>query len=56
MHSSPLVRIADIAGNILHDVEFHGAPVIDRLFFLNPNQVIAQWSEKLFLIAVDQVR
>ena len=54
VHSSPLVRIADIAGNILHDVEFHGAPVIDRLFFLNPNQVIAQWSEKLFLIAVDQ--
>ena len=53
-HWSPLVRIADIGGNILRDIEFHGAPVIDKLFFLDPNEVIAQWSDKLFLIAVDQ--
>ena len=53
-HSSPLVRIADIGGNVLRDIEFHGAPVIDKLYFLNPNEVIAQWSNKLFLIAVDQ--
>ena len=54
VHSSPLLRIAGIGGNILRDIEFHGAPVIDRLFFLNPNNVIAQWSNKLFLIAIDQ--
>src|SRR6266567_1335943 len=53
-HSSPLVRIADIGGNILRDIEFHGAPSIDKLFFLDPNDVIAQWSNNLFLIAIDQ--
>ncbi len=53
-HSSPLVRIADIGGNILRDIEFHGAPVIDKLFFLDANEVIAEWSDKLFLIAVDK--
>ena len=53
-HASPLVRIAEIGGNILRDIEFHGAPVIDKLFFLGPDEVIAQWSNKLFLIAVDQ--
>lgn len=54
MHYSPLVRIAETGGNILREIEFHGAPVIDKLFFLNPNEVIAQWSDKLFLIAVDR--
>jgi hypothetical protein len=39
---------------ILRDIEFHGAPVIDKLFFLSPNDVIAQWGDKLFLIGVDQ--
>jgi WD40 repeat protein len=53
-HWSSLVRIADIGGNILRDIEFQGAPVIDKLFFLDPNDVIAQWSNKLFLIAIDQ--
>ena len=53
-HSSPFLRIADLAENIVRDIEFHGAPVIDRLFFLNSNQVIAQWSDKLFLIAIDK--
>jgi len=52
-HSSPLVRIAEISGNVLRDIEFHGAPVIDKLFFLDSNHVIAQWSSKLFLIAAD---
>jgi WD40 repeat protein len=54
MHFEPLVRIADISGNTLRDIEFHGAPVIDRLVFVDPNDVIAQWSNKLFLIAIDQ--
>ena len=54
VHRSPLVRIAEIGGKILRDIEFHGAPVIDKLFFLDPNDVIAQWSNKLFLIAIDQ--
>jgi WD40 repeat protein len=53
-HWSPLVRIADISGKILRDIEFQGAPVIDKLFFVDPNNVIAQWSNKLFLIAMDQ--
>ncbi len=48
-----LVRIADINGKILRDIEFQGAPVIDKLFFLDPNDVIAQWSNKLFHIAID---
>ncbi len=54
VHASPFVRIADIGGNTVRDIEFHGAPVIDKLFFVSPNQVIAQWSDKLFLIGVDQ--
>jgi WD40 repeat protein len=53
-HWSPLVRIADTAGHILRDIEFHGAPVIDKLYFLDANRVIAQWSDKLFLILVDK--
>jgi WD40 repeat protein len=53
-HYEPLVRIADVGGKILRNIEFHGAPVIDKLFFVDPNDVIAQWSSKLFLIAIDQ--
>jgi WD40 repeat protein len=52
-HGLSLVRIADINGRILHDVEFQGASVIDKLFFLDPNDVIAQWSNKLFHITID---
>jgi WD40 repeat protein len=52
-HWLSLVRIADIDGKVLHDFEFQGAPVIDKLFFLDPNDVLAQWSNKLFLIAID---
>ena len=52
-HRLSLVRIADINGKILSDLEFQGAPVIDKLFFLDPNDVIAQWSSKLFHIAID---
>jgi WD40 repeat protein len=54
VHSAPLLRIAEIGGNTLRDIEFHGAPVIDKLFFVDPNDVIAQWSNKLFLISIDQ--
>jgi len=54
VHSSPFVRIADMAGNVVRDIEFHGAPVIDKLFYLNANQVIAQWSDKLFLLDIDK--
>jgi WD40 repeat protein len=53
-HWLSLVEIADMDGKILRDIEFQGAPVIDNLFFLDPNNVIAQWSDKLFLIAIDQ--
>ena len=53
-HASPLVRIADISGKVIRDIEFHGAPRIDKLFFLDPNEVIALWSNKVFLIAIDR--
>jgi WD40 repeat protein len=53
-HASPLVRIAGPDGNVLHDIEFHGAPVIDKLSFKDPNHVIAQWSDRQFLITIDQ--
>jgi WD40 repeat protein len=53
-HWLSLIRIADIDGKILRDIEFQGAPVIDKLFFLDANDVIAQWSDKLFLVAIDQ--
>ncbi len=53
-HWLALVRIADIHGKILRDIELQGLPSIDKLFFLDPNHVIAQWSSKLFLIAIDQ--
>lgn len=53
-HWSPLVRIADTAGSVVRDVEFNGAPNLDKLYFLDPNNLIAQWSDKLFLIAIDQ--
>jgi WD40 repeat protein len=54
VHFEPMVRIAEVGGNTPRDIEFHGAPVIDKLFFVDSNDVIAQWSNKLFLIAVDQ--
>jgi WD40 repeat protein len=53
-HWSPMVRIADIDGKNLRDIEFPGAPVIDKLFFLDPNHVLAQWSNKLFLVVIDK--
>jgi WD40 repeat protein len=53
-HWLSLVRIADIDGKVVREIEFQGAPVIDKLFFLDPNDLIAQWSNKLFLIVIDQ--
>jgi WD40 repeat protein len=53
-HASPLVRIAEPDGRVLRDIEFHGAPLIDKLVFTDSNTVIAQWADKRFLIAVDQ--
>ena len=53
-HWSPLVRIADIDGKTVRDIEFQGAPSIDSLFFAGPGKVIAQWSGKVFLIGLDQ--
>ena len=53
LHWSPLVRVAEMAGNTFRDIEFHGAPVIDRLLFADADEVIAQWSDKLFLIGVE---
>jgi WD40 repeat protein len=49
-----LVRIADTSGNIVRNIEVNGPPVLDKLFFLDPNQVLAQWSNMLFLIAIDK--
>ena len=40
----------------MRDIEFNGAPNLDRLYFLGPNRLIAQWSDKLFLIAIDQAK
>ncbi len=53
-HASPLLRIAATGGEVLRDIEFHGAPFIDKLFFIDPNRVIAQWGHELFLVAIDQ--
>ena len=53
-HFEPMVRIAEIGGNTLRDIEFDGASAIDKVFFVDLNHVIAQWSNKLFLIAIDQ--
>jgi WD40 repeat protein len=53
-HHWPLVKVVETGGNILREIEIHGAPVIDKLFFLNPNEIVAQWSDKLFLVSVDR--
>jgi WD40 repeat protein len=52
-HWLSLVRIADLGGKTLREIEFPGAPVTDRLFFPDPNEVIVQWSSKLFLLTID---
>jgi WD40 repeat protein len=52
-HWLSLVRIADLSGKTLREIEFPGAPVTDRLFFPDPNEVIVQWSSKLFLLTID---
>jgi WD40 repeat protein len=52
-HWLSLVRIAGLGGKTLREIEFPGAPVTDRLFFPGPNQVIVQWSNKLFLLTID---
>jgi WD40 repeat protein len=54
VHYSPLVKIVETGGKILREIEFHGAPSIDKLFFLNPNEVLAQWNERLFLIDIER--
>jgi WD40 repeat protein len=54
IHYSPLLRIAEIGGNTLRYIEFHGPPSIDRLFFPGPNEVIAQWSSQLYLIDLER--
>jgi WD40 repeat protein len=53
VHYSPLVKVVETGGKILSEIEFHGAAVIDKLFFLDPDELVAQWSDKLFLIKVD---
>jgi WD40 repeat protein len=53
-HWSPLVRVAKIDGTGVRDIEFHGAPVIDDLFFLDHNHLLAQWSSELFLVTIDK--
>jgi len=54
VHHEPLLRVAEVGKDTVRDIEFHGAPVIDKLFFVDPSNVVAQWSDKLFLIAIDQ--
>ncbi|HEY6988574.1 MAG TPA: hypothetical protein VH369_09330, partial [Bryobacteraceae bacterium] len=39
---------------IVGDIEFNGAPFIDRLSFRDPDHVIAEWSDKRFLIGIGQ--
>ena len=53
-HWFAMVRVAETSGNVLRDIEVKGPPGIDKLYFLNPNEVIAQWSSKLYLISVDK--
>jgi len=52
-HASPLVRFGNVGSHTVRNVEFHGAPVIDRLYYPDAQHVIAQWSNKLFVIAAD---
>ncbi len=54
VHHWPLVKVAEMGGNILREIEIHGAPVVDKLYFLDPNQVVARWSDKLFLVDIDR--
>jgi WD40 repeat protein len=54
VHWSPMVKIAEAGGNTLREIEFHGGTAVDKVFFLDSNNVIAQWSNDLFLIAIDR--
>ena len=49
-----MVRIADTSGNVVRDIEVKGPPAIDKLFFIDPNQLIAQSSRMLYLVSIDQ--
>lgn len=49
----PLVRIAQIDGQISRDIELKNSTVVDSLFFIDSNQMIAQWSNRLFSIDVE---
>ena len=55
-HYEPLLRIAEVGSTTVRDIEFHGAPVLDRVLFVDPGNVIAQWSNKLFLVDIDQAK
>jgi WD40 repeat protein len=49
----PLVRIAQIDGKVLNDIELKDSTVVDSLFFIDSNRLISQWSNRLFSIDVE---
>ena len=53
-HHSPLIRIAEIDGTVVRDIEFHGAPILDSIVFIDRDRAIARWSRKLFLIGIEE--
>jgi WD40 repeat protein len=49
----PLVRIVQIDSKVLSDIELKDSTVVDSLFFIDSNRMIAQWSNRLFSIDVE---
>jgi WD40 repeat protein len=49
----PVVRVAQIDGKILGDIELKDSTVVDSLFFIDSNEIIAQWGNRLFSIGVE---
>jgi WD40 repeat protein len=39
---------------VVRDIEFHGAPILDSIVFIDRDRVIARWSRKLFLIGIEE--
>ena len=49
----PLVRVAQIDGKILSDIEIKDSTFVDSLFFIDSNQMIAKSGNRLFSIDVE---
>ena len=52
-HHLPMVRIAEVDGKLLSDIELKDSTVVDSLFFIDANNLITQWSNRIFLIDIE---